>query len=219
MGRIVVRGTRDNPKVFADYYDVDGTRRTRLIRGAKTRSEGKKRLAEIEARVAAGKPGMEVDEAPPAADPGDQLCGGADRPVAGGVAEPERSRRPNAGAAGCETGLGGRDASRSPAVAGGHAVAGQDEEVGLVGPVAAARTERLQSVHGMGGGAGARRGESGSDGAAGQAATVCPKEADGPWLREEKTFERLFKALPSPSRSCSGWATAAASGWARPAAC
>jgi hypothetical protein len=35
MGRIVVRGTRDDPKVHAGHYGVDGTRRTRLLRGAK----------------------------------------------------------------------------------------------------------------------------------------------------------------------------------------
>src|SRR4051794_26972596 len=72
MGRIVVRGTRDKPKVYADYYDCDGTRRTRLLRGARTMGEGRKVLAVIESRVAAGKPGMAVDE-PPA--PGAALVG------------------------------------------------------------------------------------------------------------------------------------------------
>ena len=64
MGRIIVRGTRDLPKVYADYYDVDGTRRTRLLKGARTKAEGKALLAGIEARVAAGKPGLAADEAP-----------------------------------------------------------------------------------------------------------------------------------------------------------
>ncbi len=66
MGRIIVRGTRDKPRVYADYYDVDRTRRTRLLHGVRTKMDGRKRLASIEARVAAGKPGMEGDEpAPP----------------------------------------------------------------------------------------------------------------------------------------------------------
>lgn len=74
-GRIVVRGTRDNPRVYADFYDVDRTRRTRLLRGAATKLEGRKRLNEILARVAAGKPGMAEDEAQPAATSGEALCG------------------------------------------------------------------------------------------------------------------------------------------------
>ena len=75
MGRVVIRGSRDNPRVYADFYDVDRTRRTRLLRGAKTKLEGRKRLAEIEARVAAGKPGMLADDEPPPATPGKALCG------------------------------------------------------------------------------------------------------------------------------------------------
>jgi hypothetical protein len=46
MGRIFVRGTRDLPKVYADYFDVDGTRRTRLLRGVRTKSEGKEALGD-----------------------------------------------------------------------------------------------------------------------------------------------------------------------------
>jgi integrase len=72
MGRVVVRGTRDEPKVYADYYDLDGTRRTRLLRGARTKAEGRKLLSHIESRVASGKPGMEADEAKP---PPVALCG------------------------------------------------------------------------------------------------------------------------------------------------
>jgi hypothetical protein len=64
MGRIIIRGTRDLPKVYADYYDVDGTRRTRLLPGVRTKIEGRKHLADIEARVAAGRPGLVVDEPP-----------------------------------------------------------------------------------------------------------------------------------------------------------
>jgi integrase len=63
MGRIVLRGTRDLPKVYADYYDSDGTRRTRLLQGARTKLEGRKLLADILARVAAGTPGLDSKEA------------------------------------------------------------------------------------------------------------------------------------------------------------
>jgi hypothetical protein len=64
MGRVVVRGTRDLPKVYADYYDRDGTRRTRALSGVRTKAEGRRLLAEIELRVAAGRPGMPADEQP-----------------------------------------------------------------------------------------------------------------------------------------------------------
>jgi hypothetical protein len=59
----IVRGTRDLPKVYADHYDVDGTRRTPLLRGVRTKSEAKERLADIEARVRAGRHGLAADAA------------------------------------------------------------------------------------------------------------------------------------------------------------
>ena len=59
MGRILSRGTRDNPKFYADYYDVDGTRRTKLLRGVQNKREAKERLSTIEGRVAAGQPGID----------------------------------------------------------------------------------------------------------------------------------------------------------------
>ena len=41
----------------------------------RTKFDGRKLLAEIEARVAVGKPGMEVDEIQPPPAPGEALCG------------------------------------------------------------------------------------------------------------------------------------------------
>jgi hypothetical protein len=66
VGRIIFRGTRDTPRVYADYYDYDGTRRTRLLRGARTKAEARALLAQIELRVGAGKPGLGDDEPRPA---------------------------------------------------------------------------------------------------------------------------------------------------------
>ena len=72
MGSLVFRGTRDKPRVYAQYLDVDGTRRTRLLKGVRTKSEGWEVLAGIEARIREQRHGMAADEPPP---PGSVLVG------------------------------------------------------------------------------------------------------------------------------------------------
>jgi len=61
MGAIVLRGPRSAPRVYGQYVDRDGVRRTRLLRGVRTKAEARPLLAEIELRVAAGSPGMPED--------------------------------------------------------------------------------------------------------------------------------------------------------------
>ena len=63
MGAIVVRGSRSAPRVYGQYVDHDGVRRTRLLRGARTKADARHLLAQIELRVAAGIPGMPGDDA------------------------------------------------------------------------------------------------------------------------------------------------------------
>ena len=63
MGAIVLRGTRSAPRVYGQYVDHDGVRRTRLLRGARTKAEARPLLAQIELRVAAGSLGMPEDGA------------------------------------------------------------------------------------------------------------------------------------------------------------
>jgi hypothetical protein len=72
VGSLVFRGTRDKPRVYAQYLDVDGTRRTRLLKGVRTKSEGWEVLAGIEARIREQRHGMAADEPPP---PGSLLVG------------------------------------------------------------------------------------------------------------------------------------------------
>jgi len=61
MGSLVRRGSRANPKWFVKYKDADGRYKMRLSHQP-TREQARKYLAQIEARVAAGKIGIE--EAP-----------------------------------------------------------------------------------------------------------------------------------------------------------
>jgi integrase len=59
MGDIVRRGTRDNPKFYSRYVDVDGRRKMRLLKGARTKAEAQPLLSKAELRVTQGKVGME----------------------------------------------------------------------------------------------------------------------------------------------------------------
>ena len=55
-------GAPSNPKVevaWNRYYDYDGTRRMRLLKGVRTKAAGRVLLAQIELRVRAGKPGLD----------------------------------------------------------------------------------------------------------------------------------------------------------------
>lgn len=67
MGTIVRRGTRDQPLYYALFLDADGRRKMRRLR-VPTKDEARKMLAQIEARIAEGRVGIETR----AADP---LCG------------------------------------------------------------------------------------------------------------------------------------------------
>lgn len=57
MGSIIIRGTRDNPKYFIKYREADGTQRMKLSK-QRTKAEAKTFLAEVEARVGRGLPGI-----------------------------------------------------------------------------------------------------------------------------------------------------------------
>jgi len=57
--------TRANPSWYVQYREADGQKRTRKLDGARTETEARKRLREIETRVAAGLPGMLQDEPKP----------------------------------------------------------------------------------------------------------------------------------------------------------
>jgi hypothetical protein len=64
MGSVIKRGTRSDPRWFVKYKDVDGRWKMRLSKQP-TKETAKKYLAQVEARVAKGKIGIEEDvEAP-----------------------------------------------------------------------------------------------------------------------------------------------------------
>ena len=58
MGDIIRRGTRDKPRFYIRYLDLDGGRKTRRVR-VETREKARHLLASAEARVAQGRVGME----------------------------------------------------------------------------------------------------------------------------------------------------------------
>ena len=58
MGDIVRRGTRDNPRFYGRYVDIDGRRKMRLLKGARTKAEAQPLLASSELRVSQGQVGM-----------------------------------------------------------------------------------------------------------------------------------------------------------------
>lgn len=58
MGRIVKRGTKDRPRFYLKYRDVDGVERTRAAKGAYTKAHARVMLAEIERRIMGGKVGI-----------------------------------------------------------------------------------------------------------------------------------------------------------------
>lgn len=68
MGSVVTRGTRDNPKHFVKYRDIDGRWKMRLS-FQPTKAQAKKYLAEVEARIARGLIGIpEPEESPRAGE-------------------------------------------------------------------------------------------------------------------------------------------------------
>jgi hypothetical protein len=68
MGDILRRGTRDKPRFYIRYLDLDGGRKTRRVR-VETREDARKLLALAEARVAQGRVGMEPIVALPKCGP------------------------------------------------------------------------------------------------------------------------------------------------------
>lgn len=59
MGFVVRRGTRDNPRYFIRYVDVDGTERTKRV-PAKTKAEAERLLHQAETNIMEGRLGMEA---------------------------------------------------------------------------------------------------------------------------------------------------------------
>src|SRR5262245_44879803 len=59
MGSIVSRGTRDKPRWYVKYRDADGRWKMRLS-GRPTKEPARRYLASVEARVAAGRVGIEA---------------------------------------------------------------------------------------------------------------------------------------------------------------
>ncbi|HVR61203.1 MAG TPA: hypothetical protein VMU50_04850, partial [Polyangia bacterium] len=68
MGDILRRGTRDKPRFYIRYLDLDGGRKTRRVR-VETREDARKLLVLAEARVAQGRVGMEPIVALPKCGP------------------------------------------------------------------------------------------------------------------------------------------------------
>lgn len=64
MGSIVSRGTRDKPKWYVKYRDADGRWKMRLSRQP-TKEQARRYLAQVEARIASGKVGIEAASAAP----------------------------------------------------------------------------------------------------------------------------------------------------------
>lgn len=58
MGCIIKRGTKDRPRFYLKYRDVDGVERMRAAKGAYTKAQARVLLAEIERRIMAGKVGI-----------------------------------------------------------------------------------------------------------------------------------------------------------------
>ena len=58
MGDIVRRGTRDKPKYYGRYFESDGRRKMRLLKGARTKAEAQLLLASAELRVSQGQVGI-----------------------------------------------------------------------------------------------------------------------------------------------------------------
>ena len=58
MGDIVRRGTRDKPKYYGRYFESDGRRKMRLLKGARTKAEAQILLASAELRVSQGLVGI-----------------------------------------------------------------------------------------------------------------------------------------------------------------
>jgi integrase len=58
MGDIVRRGTRDKPKYYGRYFESDGRRKMRLLKGARTKAEAQILLASAELRVSQGQVGI-----------------------------------------------------------------------------------------------------------------------------------------------------------------
>jgi integrase len=59
MGFVVRRGTRDKPRYYIRYVDVDGTERTKRV-PAKTSAEAEKQLHQAETNIIEGRLGMEA---------------------------------------------------------------------------------------------------------------------------------------------------------------
>lgn len=59
MGDVVRRGSKDRPRFYIRFLDVDGERRQRAAKGATTLAEARRVLAAIELRVTQGKVGIE----------------------------------------------------------------------------------------------------------------------------------------------------------------
>jgi len=69
MGSIFNRGTRDRPRYIAAYRDIDGVWRQRVLKGCRTKAEGKQLLAAIEKNVAEGRVGLAPIKPSPLAEP------------------------------------------------------------------------------------------------------------------------------------------------------
>lgn len=59
MGDIIRRGTKDRPRFYIRFVDADGRRKNRAAKGAVTKADAQRMLAEAERRVMHGKLGIE----------------------------------------------------------------------------------------------------------------------------------------------------------------
>jgi hypothetical protein len=59
MGFVIRRGTRDKPKYYARYVDIDGGEKTRRLKAARTKEQTEWCLRGIETRLMEGRPGLE----------------------------------------------------------------------------------------------------------------------------------------------------------------
>jgi integrase len=199
MGRIVLRGTRDKRRVYADYYDYDGTRRTRLLKGVRTNAEGRGLLAQIELRVRAGRSGLGDEEMQP----------GTESPAAQKTMGPLMAT--------WMTSLSNRNAKNDRKRAEVQVIpAWRDVTLGDGQTVAAVMRWLEVLKGGVGSGQSQRhafnllsRFWSWAIGLGHAEVNPCrsvprgPRphpapDRDRPWIRDERTFQKLFAALPEP---------------------
>ena len=190
MGTIVKRGTRARPRYYIQYRELDDRLKMRAVPDARTREDAAKELARVEGRVASGKRGLEEKDTRqrgPLID--DWLASLSNR-----NAQDDRSRvKRDVQPAWAESNL--QVAQKLSSV---MRWLDQLKKSGLSGQSqrhALNAFSRFMAWAVARGYAEVNPCRQIPQGARPQSAA---KQADAPWLRDEKTFAKLVAALPSP---------------------